>query len=77
MCNKKLNEFNNFVTSNIKNNKTLRKPFQPLITVIKRYSLDPRSDIIDIDTTFSMPALRTQEPINERKSINNRSAPYF
>ena len=41
---------------------------------MKRHSLDPLADIIDIDTNFSMPEPKEKYP---RKSLSHQMAPCF
>lgn len=60
MCNKQINIFNNIVKGKIKLNASFKKPFADLTDKIKKVSIDPASDSMDLEMNFSIPDIKTQ-----------------
>ncbi len=76
ICNKEINKFNNIVKAKIKSNTSFKKPFETLTTNIKKVSIDPASESMDLETDFSTPVVKTQQT-PDRKRVNHYLAHGF
>ena len=74
-CNAKITEFNSFVSKIIQMKKDeIQDPFKNLKLSIKRYSLNPQNEPIDLEPNFIPPMVNTLPNMSRRFSNVNLSS---